>query len=512
MLEKLIILCLGLVLLIPVMSVHAFTGDVELVVDNVGISPASPKNGEMVSITAEIHNLGSKNTRTFTSMITAAYFVDGDLLHIDEIGNIKPGASNKITIASPPVWKSENGVHDVKVIIDYHDTLNDQYDSPTNNSINKNLLVMPVRSTDISVEASPQYLLQGEKMSRISVSLLDSDSFEFLNDKEIALNFDDNDFVLLTDDMGMISFSNALSSHPPVKVIASFGGDEIYSSSSSSLILYQFPSEVSSALVLKLSDSNLHDFENNSFEIVIYQDTYEKPIKKIRPDSATLFDSETFWISLPFGHHYFAEVYLDGRIFSVTDKKLLQEYGVVVQKINVPEMGKIKFTVVDEMGRFVTDSKITNWIYTYSAEDGFTDWVDVIPVLREPYVAKATLIDGRVINSEPFVVYPGEQKIIEILTSEKTRYDEIPSWVKANAGWWADGSIDDSSFVEGMQFLIREQIVLVPETTSNFSQDYDEIPSWVKANAGWWADGSIDDSSFVEGMQFLIREGLIKLF
>ena len=35
------------------------------------------------------------------------------------------------------------------------------------------------------------------------------------------------------------------------------------------------------------------------------------------------------------------------------------------------------------------------------------------------------------------------------------------------------------------------------------------IPSWIKNNAGWWADGSIDDDSFIQGIQFLIKEGLI---
>ena len=37
------------------------------------------------------------------------------------------------------------------------------------------------------------------------------------------------------------------------------------------------------------------------------------------------------------------------------------------------------------------------------------------------------------------------------------------------------------------------------------------IPSWIKNNAGWWADGSIDDSSFVQGIQYLIKEGIMKI-
>src|SRR3989344_3655090 len=36
-----------------------------------------------------------------------------------------------------------------------------------------------------------------------------------------------------------------------------------------------------------------------------------------------------------------------------------------------------------------------------------------------------------------------------------------------------------------------------------------QIPSWIKNNAGWWADGSIDDNSFVQGIQFLIKEGIM---
>ncbi len=38
-----------------------------------------------------------------------------------------------------------------------------------------------------------------------------------------------------------------------------------------------------------------------------------------------------------------------------------------------------------------------------------------------------------------------------------------------------------------------------------------KIPDWVKNNAGWWADGLIDDNSFVQGIQFLIKEGLMKI-
>ena len=46
-----------------------------------------------------------------------------------------------------------------------------------------------------------------------------------------------------------------------------------------------------------------------------------------------------------------------------------------------------------------------------------------------------------------------------------------------------------------------------PSLTSNTS----EIPVWIKNNAGWWADGSIDGSSLVQGIQFLVQEGFMRI-
>ena len=42
------------------------------------------------------------------------------------------------------------------------------------------------------------------------------------------------------------------------------------------------------------------------------------------------------------------------------------------------------------------------------------------------------------------------------------------------------------------------------------SSDY-RIPSWIKNNARWWADGDIPDSAFVSGLQWLIRNGIMQI-
>jgi hypothetical protein len=84
----------------------------------------------------------------------------------------------------------------------------------------------------------------------------------------------------------------------------------------------------------------------------------------------------------------------------------------------------------------------------------------------------------------------------------------IPSWIKYNAGWWADGSIDDVTFVAGLQWLISNEIMHIPETEQGIGSD-DVIPYWIKNNAEWWADDLIDDRNFVTGLQWLITNGIM---
>ena len=86
----------------------------------------------------------------------------------------------------------------------------------------------------------------------------------------------------------------------------------------------------------------------------------------------------------------------------------------------------------------------------------------------------------------------------------------VPNWIKNNAGWWATDQIDDLSFLQGIQFLIKEGIMIIPPTETTDVSEYDkEVPAWIKNNAGWWATDQIDDSTFLQGIQYLVKEGII---
>lgn len=86
---------------------------------------------------------------------------------------------------------------------------------------------------------------------------------------------------------------------------------------------------------------------------------------------------------------------------------------------------------------------------------------------------------------------------------------QIPSWIKNNAKWWADGTIGDDDFIKGIQYLIQNGAMKIPHGGSSNSTSH-QIPVWIKKNAGWWADGTITDDDFVKGVQYLVTNGIIK--
>ena len=88
---------------------------------------------------------------------------------------------------------------------------------------------------------------------------------------------------------------------------------------------------------------------------------------------------------------------------------------------------------------------------------------------------------------------------------------EIPTWIKNNAEWWATGTIGDNEFTSGIQFLIKEDIIKIPDTFQSAEGDSHEIPSWVKNNADWWAQGLISDNEFLNGIQYMVKNGIIKV-
>ncbi len=97
---------------------------------------------------------------------------------------------------------------------------------------------------------------------------------------------------------------------------------------------------------------------------------------------------------------------------------------------------------------------------------------------------------------------PGDKQLTETKI-------HIPEWIKKNAGWWVDGSINNTDFLKGIEYLIQHGVISLPHTEKQ--HNVDKIPNWVKQNAALWYEGKIDDKTFAAGIQYLISIGIISV-
>ena len=108
--------------------------------------------------------------------------------------------------------------------------------------------------------------------------------------------------------------------------------------------------------------------------------------------------------------------------------------------------------------------------------------------------------------------------VLGLMISNVFAQDVMPSWIKNNAGWWANDEISENEFLRAIEYLIQNDIIVITNVPSyeksEISIDFSYtklVPNWIKNNAGWWADGQISDSSFISGLQWLISNGIIQM-
>jgi len=88
---------------------------------------------------------------------------------------------------------------------------------------------------------------------------------------------------------------------------------------------------------------------------------------------------------------------------------------------------------------------------------------------------------------------------------------EIPDWIHNNAKWWSASQISDVDFLKGLEYLMQNGILQVPQSSKVDSATSGQIPSWLRNNADWWSQGLLSDDEFVKGIQYLTSNGIIKV-
>ncbi len=168
------------------------------------------------------------------------------------------------------------------------------------------------------------------------------------------------------------------------------------------------------------------------------------------------------------------------------------------------------YSLADSSGKEFLSDIGTNQNYVgILAQNGIHHQSVLIPSAGN-YQLKLILTGEENTNFEKFFTTKTDLSISS-QTPSLIKTDAIPSWIKNSAGWWSEGTVDDDSFLQGIQWLIKEGIMKIPQTQQGTGTGSNEIPSWIKNNAGWWAEGQIDDNSFIQGIQFLVKQGIIRV-
>ena len=107
---------------------------------------------------------------------------------------------------------------------------------------------------------------------------------------------------------------------------------------------------------------------------------------------------------------------------------------------------------------------------------------------------------------------------ILIPNSSAQEETQIPDWIKDVAGWWANNEISEKEFLDGLTYLINNNIISIPFmpcggaaaiAASDPTLEAKLIPNWIKDVAGWWATDQIEDTDFISGIEYLIQKEII---
>jgi len=114
------------------------------------------------------------------------------------------------------------------------------------------------------------------------------------------------------------------------------------------------------------------------------------------------------------------------------------------------------------------------------------------------------------------LVYAVPSKVAETSFQFSTKFISkesalvIPEWIKNVGEYWCNGDLDDTEFVNAVQYLIKKEIIELENEKSKVLIS-NEVPEWVKNNACWWSDDKISDIDFIFGLEYLVNIGTIRV-
>ena len=103
--------------------------------------------------------------------------------------------------------------------------------------------------------------------------------------------------------------------------------------------------------------------------------------------------------------------------------------------------------------------------------------------------------------------------ILSSISFVSAQSDSIPSWIKNTAGYWVNDEINDAEFIQGIEFLINNEIIKIDQqkfnTQSQESCDelYYHVMHWSIIDAFY---GKLAESAKTNSEYYTDKEDLLK--
>jgi len=217
--------------------------------------------------------------------------------------------------------------------------------------------------------------------------------------------------------------------------------------------------------------------------------------------------------------------------FDYGENVATKTFDVLAESLAKPALSKLNIEISLDKPQYrpgetinakITTSKLMESNIVYWFEDPSGNAGDQISFVNPasgtftiPHITETNSLQGpwkihvKYGTAESFAIFfiTGEP----VLPSEKMSVDVfIPDWIRNNAHWWTENRITDNDFATGIEFMIKEKIILIPNLLPSDSSEA-QIPDWVKNTATWWADGLISDQEFANAVKFLVTSGIVQV-
>lgn len=304
-----------MIFLLSIVTTTSFAfrlGDADPLINNIWLEPENPEPGDVVSIHSSIYNQGTQSTKEVTNVVTIGYFIDGNLVNISPLTDVRPGVENGIEISTGPIWMATDGVHTITVILNYHDTLSHLSDNFENNIMQKKYYVgnwenppNSLISFDLFQETIPNTQNQ---IVKIIGKIILPENYSKYHTPRITLEFidekDNDKFPIMVDKETNSFYWREIMpvSNTIIPITASFS-DPRYNNSLYHRTQNLYPVSLNhneSLFVLKSPNSIESDnFKNQKFTIAIYDESYQL-IKKYKSSQISDYPIKTIeLIQLP---------------------------------------------------------------------------------------------------------------------------------------------------------------------------------------------------------------------